>query len=63
MYDEIIAIIEKLNEISKCAENTSSVVSAKPPRGLNKRSKSDKLNPKGSEEVLRPDWSWLEWIR
>ena len=33
------------------------------PRGLNKRSKSGKLNPKGSEEVLRPDWSWLEWIR
>lgn len=25
MYDEIIAIIEKLNEISKCAENTCSV--------------------------------------
>ena len=44
-------------------EHLKFIVSAKPPRGLNKRSKSDKLNPKGSEEVLRPDWSWLEWIR
>ena len=39
------------------------IVSAKPPRGLKKRSQSGKLNPKRSKEVLRPDWSWLEWMR
>ena len=38
-------------------------VSAKPPRGLNKRSKSGKLNPKRSNKGYRPDWSWLVWIR
>ena len=48
---------------SQKANKARDMVSAKPPRGLNKRSKSGKLNPKGSEEVLRPDWSWLEWIR
>ena len=63
-HEQYIRLLQGLSvEQPKAIKQAPKKVSAKPPRGLNKRSKSDKLNPKGSEEVLRPDWSWLEWIR